>query len=550
MPAGGAGAGNGDREDREDPAMSPTVTDGKLSEVASGDLPFAGEHASRQNATGGPFQTATEIAAGVSKGEFSAREVIEEHLARIAARDGELHAFNEVMSRDALDAADRVDRLVASGEDPGPLAGVPVALKDNLCTRGVPTTCSSRILAGWRPPYDATVVRRVREAGGVIIGKTNMDAFAMDSSTETSAFGPTLNPLDNNRVPGGSSGGSAAAVAAGFASLALGSDTGGSIRQPAAMCGVVGMKPTYGMVSRYGLIAFASSFDQVGPFAQRARDAAMLFEAIAGHDEADSTSLDRPAPSVSSLLGAGVSKLRVGVVSELVDAASADVASRVREAANLLATAGALVDEVSIPMCTYSLSAYYLLAPAEASSNLARYDGVRYGLRVEAPTAEKMTTATRSAGFGDEVKRRIMLGSYALSAGYYDAYYARAQRVRTLILDAFDTAYKRFDVLLAPTSPTTAFEIGSKIDDPLAMYLSDVCTIPSNLAGHPAMSVPFGVGDDGMPVGVQVLAPALAEPVMFQVAVVLEDGAPTAKSRGATASVVPAHAGQGEGTPV
>jgi aspartyl-tRNA(Asn)/glutamyl-tRNA(Gln) amidotransferase subunit A len=496
----------------------------------------------------GAFRTAIEIATAVSKGDLSAREVIEEHLASIAAADGEIHAFNEVTSRAALDDADRVDRLVAAGEDPGLLAGVPVALKDNLCTRGAPTTCSSRILAGWRPPYDATVVRRVREAGGIIIGKTNMDEFAMGSSTESSAFGPTLNPLDRSRVPGGSSGGSAAAVAAGFAPLALGSDTGGSIRQPAAMCGVVGMKPTYGMVSRYGLVAFASSFDQVGPFARGVRDAAMLFEAIAGHDEADSTSLDRPAPAVTTLLGGGGNGFRVGVVSELVDAASADVARRVREAADLLASCGSSVEEVSIPMCVYSLTAYYLLAPAEASSNLARYDGVRYGLRVDAPTAEQMTTATRSEGFGDEVKRRIMLGTYALSAGYYDAYYARAQRVRTLILEAFNAAYERFDVLLAPTTPTTAFALGSKTNDPLAMYLSDVCTIPSNLAGHPAMSVPFGVGDDGMPVGVQVLAPALAEPVMFQVAAVLEDGSPPVGHGAVAAERSPAHGGTAEGT--
>ncbi len=472
------------------------------------------------------LSTAQEISAAVISGEISARQVAEAHLERIAEVDGDVHAFNEVTAREALDAADELDRRVALGENPGPLTGVPIALKDNLCTRKIATTCSSRILAGWRPPYDATVVRRVREAGAVIIGKTNMDEFAMGSSTESSAFGATLNPLDRSRVPGGSSGGSAAAVAAGFAPVALGSDTGGSVRQPAAMCGVVGVKPTYGMVSRFGLIAFASSFDQVGPIARSVKDAAILYEVIAGHDEADSTSLDRIAPSVVSRLDDGSDKIRVGVVSELVSAASPDVASRVHEAAEVLASAGSMVDEISIPMCVYSLSAYYLLAPAEASSNLSRYDGVRYGLRVDAPSVELMNIATRSEGFGAEVKRRIMLGTYALSAGYYEAYYARAQRVRTLILQAFEAAYEHFDVLLAPTSPTTAFAIGSKVDDPLAMYMSDACTIPSNLAGHPAASVPFGTGDDGLPVGVQVLAPALAEPLMFQVAAVVEHGAP------------------------
>ncbi len=467
--------------------------------------------------------TARALAAAVRTGERSARSVVEEHLARIAARDGELHAFNLVTADEALAAADGVDRVVAAGGDPGPLAGVPIALKDNLCTVGIPTTCSSRILDGWRPPYDATVVTRLREAGAIAVGKTNLDEFAMGSSTENSAFGPTLNPHDTGRVPGGSSGGSAAAVAAGFAPLALGSDTGGSIRQPAALCGVVGVKPTYGRVSRYGLVAFASSLDQIGPFATTVADAALLLEVIAGHDAMDSTSIPEAVPAISAQLDDGVDGLRVGVVQELLGAEgiAPDVAARARAAAEALEAAGAKVEEVSVPAVIYGLSAYYLIAPAEASSNLARYDGVRYGLRVDAPTTGEMYDRTRTAGFGHEVERRIMLGTYALSAGYYDAYYGKAQKVRTLIIRDFEAAYERCDVLLSPTAPTTAFELGAKAD-PLAMYLNDVCTIPSNLAGHPGMSVPYGTGDDGLPVGIQVMAPALEEAVMFRVAAALE----------------------------
>jgi aspartyl-tRNA(Asn)/glutamyl-tRNA(Gln) amidotransferase subunit A len=466
------------------------------------------------------------IAAAVRRGERSAVEVVEEHLAAVGAREEELHAFNLVLADEARAAAADVDRRVAAGEDPGPLAGVPLALKDNLATRGVPTTCSSRILEGWRPPYDATVVARVQAAGAVVVGKTNLDEFAMGSSTENSAFGPTRNPHDPSRVPGGSSGGSAAAVAAGFAPLALGSDTGGSIRQPAALCGVVGMKPTYGVVSRYGLVAFASSLDQIGPFARTVGDAALLLEVIAGHDPMDTTSLDQPAPRVVEHLDDGVDGLRVGIVRELmIEGIEPDVRRRVEAAAEALAAAGAKVEEASVPATTYGLSAYYLIAPAEASSNLARYDGVRYGLRVEAPTTGEMNAATRTAGFGAEVKRRIMLGTYALSAGYYDAYYGKAQAVRTLIIRDFDAAYGRFDLLLSPTAPSTAFELGAKTSDPLSMYLSDVCTIPSNLAGHPAISVPFGSGDDGLPVGVQLLAPALGEVPMFRAAAVLEASA-------------------------
>jgi aspartyl-tRNA(Asn)/glutamyl-tRNA(Gln) amidotransferase subunit A len=466
--------------------------------------------------------TAAGIARDVRAGVRSARDVVEEHLAAIAGREEELHAFNVVLAAEARAAAAEVDRRVAAGEDPGPLAGVPVALKDNLCTRGVPTTCSSRMLEGWRPPYDATVVTRLREAGAVIVGKTNMDEFAMGSSTENSAFGPTRNPHDPSKVPGGSSGGSAAAVAAGFAALALGSDTGGSIRQPAALCGVVGVKPTYGLVSRYGVVAFASSLDQIGPLAANVGDAALMLEVIAGHDRADSTSIPRPAPALSDALLEGVDGLRIGVVRELVDAVDPDVGARVAAAATALEAAGAKVDEAHLPTASLGLSAYYLLATAEASSNLARYDGVRYGLRVEGADVGAMYGATRAAGFGAEVKRRIMLGTYALSAGYYDAYYGQAQRVRTLLIRDLEAAYSSYDLLLAPTTPTTAFALGAKTADPLAMYLSDTCTIPSNLAGHPAMSVPYGRGDDGMPVGVQLLAPALGEATMFRAAAAIE----------------------------
>jgi len=475
-----------------------------------------------------PFPEAVAIAAAVRTGERRAIDVLEEHLSRVAAGEGDIHAFNLVTDERARADAAAVDRTVAEGGDPGPLAGVPIALKDNMCTRGVATTCSSRMLEGWLPPYDATVVTRLRAAGAVAVGKTNMDEFAMGSSTENSAFGPTRNPHDHGRVPGGSSGGSAAAVAAGFAALAFGSDTGGSIRQPAALCGVVGVKPTYGMVSRYGLVAFASSLDQIGPFATTVADAAAALDVIVGHDPCDSTSLPGDPPLASARLDAGVDGLRVGVVSELFNAEGigTDVVARTRDAADALAAAGAKVDEVAVPAAIFGLSAYYLIAPAEASSNLSRYDGVRYGRRDEGSDVTEMYLRTRSAGFGPEVKRRIMLGTYALSAGYYDAYYGKAQQVRTLIINDLTAAYRDFDVLLGPTAPGTAFLLGAKTADPLTMYLNDVCTIPSNLAGHPAMSVPFGTGGDGLPLGVQILAPALGETVMFQVAAVLEAAAP------------------------
>jgi aspartyl-tRNA(Asn)/glutamyl-tRNA(Gln) amidotransferase subunit A len=468
--------------------------------------------------------SALELAGAIRRGERSAVDVVEEHLAVIEARDAELNACNLVTADAAREAAAAIDAAVARGEDPGPLAGVPIALKDNLCTRGVPTTCSSRILEGWRPPYTATAVERVLAAGAVPVAKTNLDEFAMGSSTENSAFGPTRNPRDPSRVPGGSSGGSAAAVAAGYAPLALGSDTGGSIRQPAALCGVVGVKPTYGLVSRYGLIAFASSLDQIGPFANSVADAALLLDVIAGPDPADSTSIpDAPEP-VLPQVDRGVQGLRIGILEELAegDGFQPAVLDALQSAAAALERAGANVDRVSVPSAQYGLSAYYVIAPAEASSNLARYDGVRYGMRVDAEDLATMNARTRDAGFGSEVKLRIMLGTYALSAGYYDAYYGQAQRVRTLIIRDFARAYEQFDVLLSPTSPTVAFELGAKSADPLAMYLSDVCTIPTNLAGHAAMSVPFGTGEGGLPVGVQVLAPALGEGVMFRAARVLE----------------------------
>ncbi|MEM8745316.1 MAG: Asp-tRNA(Asn)/Glu-tRNA(Gln) amidotransferase subunit GatA [Actinomycetota bacterium] len=470
--------------------------------------------------------TAIDLAASVRSGETTCAAVVDESIAAIEARDAEIHAFNHVAADQARSRAAEIDALVADGVDPGPLAGVPVALKDNMCTRGVPTTCSSKILGDWRPPYDATVVTRLREAGAVVVGKTNLDEFAMGSSNENSAFGPTRNPLDTSRVPGGSSGGSAAAVAARYVPLSLGSDTGGSIRQPAALCGVVGVKPTYGAVSRLGLIAFASSLDQIGPFTHTVADAALATEAISGHDPGDSTSIERGPLEISRQLDMGVAGLRVGRITDLPTGADPDVVARLDEAFDALAGAGAEIVDVEVPAFTYGLTAYYLVAPAEASSNLARFDGVRFGARVNAADTNAMYMATRSEGFGAEVKRRIMLGTYALSAGYYDAYYGRALKVRRRIADDFAAAYASCDVMLTPTSPSVAFEFGSKTDDPLAMYLCDTYTIPSNLSGDPGMSVPFGTGDHGLPVGVQVLAPALEEARMFRVAAELERSAP------------------------
>ena len=470
--------------------------------------------------------SAADIAWNVRNNITSAADVLERHLATIDEREGDIHAFNLVLADEARARAAEIDEAVSVGRDPGPLAGVPIALKDNMCTQGIPTTCSSKILDGWRPPYDATVVTKLRDAGAIVVGKTNLDEFAMGSSTENSAFGATRNPHDISRVPGGSSGGSAAAVAAGFAAASLGSDTGGSIRQPAALCGVVGVKPTYGAVSRYGLVAFASSLDQIGPFTHDVADAALVLEAISGHDQMDSTSIRQGPLDITRQLDMGVAGLRVGRITDLPEGASPDVAARLEEAFDALRDAGAEIVDVEVPAFGYGLTAYYLIAPAEASSNLARYDGVRFGHRVEAPDTNAMYMATRTDGFGAEVKRRIMLGTYALSAGYYDAYYGRALKVRRRIAADFAGAYEQADVLLTPASPTVAFRLGAKTADPMSMYLCDTYTIPSNLTGDPGMSVPFGTGDDGLPVGVQVLAPALEESRMFRTAAELERRAP------------------------
>ena len=466
--------------------------------------------------------SATQIARDVKSGATSAEAELEKSLAAVRARNEELNVFLYVDEEGARAQARAVDARVKNGEPLGALAGVPIALKDNLCQRGVPTTCSSRILEGWRPPYSATVVERVLAAGAVALGKTNLDEFAMGSSTETSAFGPTRNPLDPSRVPGGSSGGSAAAVAANMTTISLGSDTGGSIRQPAALCGLVGMKPTYGLVSRYGLVAFASSLDQIGPFAKNVEDAALLLEVIAGHDPMDSTSLPEASPSLVAHVNDGVKGKRVGLVRELIEGADDEVVEAVSRAAAALREAGAEIVELSIPETRLGLSAYYLLAPAEASSNLARFDGVRYGLRVDAEDVTAMNEATRTLGFGAEVKRRIMLGTYALSAGYYDAYYGQALKVRTQMISAFRSAYQKVDLLLGATTPSVAFKFGEKSDDPMAMYLSDVFTIPTNLAGEAALSVPFGVGETGLPIGVQLLGPGRSEASLFAAARVLE----------------------------
>jgi aspartyl-tRNA(Asn)/glutamyl-tRNA(Gln) amidotransferase subunit A len=467
-------------------------------------------------------KSAALIAREVQSGATSASAELEASLAVVRARNEELNVFLYVDEVGARAAASRIDERVARGETVGPLAGVPIAIKDNLCQVGIPTTCSSRILECWRPPYNATVIDRLLGAGAIPVGKTNLDEFAMGSSTENSAYGPTRNPLDTSRVPGGSSGGSAAAVAADMTPIAVGSDTGGSIRQPAALCGLVGMKPSYGLVSRYGLIAFASSLDQIGPLSKTVLDSAILLEVIAGHDPMDSTSLPEPSPSLVAHVDDGVAGKRVALVRELIDGADVDVVASVERAVAALKDAGATIIELSIPELRLGLSAYYLIAPAEASSNLARFDGVRYGLRVDADDVTAMMEATRTAGFGAEVKRRIMLGTYALSAGYFDAYYGQALKVRTQMIDAFHRAYQQADLLIGATTPSVAFEFGSKTSNPMAMYLSDVFTIPTNLAGEAAVSVPFGAGEGGLPIGVQLLGPGRSEAQLFAAARVLE----------------------------
>ncbi|MBC7229398.1 MAG: Asp-tRNA(Asn)/Glu-tRNA(Gln) amidotransferase subunit GatA [Actinobacteria bacterium] len=456
--------------------------------------------------------------------EVSAAEVLDSVLDRIEEVEDRVRSYITLTEEEARAAAAAADDARARGEDAGAVGGIPMAVKDVLCTRGVRTTCGSRMLEHYVPVYDATVVGRLRAQGLTMVGKANMDEFAMGSSTENSAFHPTRNPWDLQRVPGGSSGGSAAAVAAGEAIWALGSDTGGSIRQPASFCGLVGMKPTYGLVSRYGLVAFASSLDQVGPITRDVRDCALLLSLLAGHDPLDSTSLPGEIPDYAAALEGGVRGLRVGVPRELIqEGLTPGVREAVEGALRLLEELGAEVSEASLPNLDYALSAYYIIAPAEASSNLARFDGVRYGLRVEgAADMMEMYGRTRAAGFGAEVKRRIMLGTYALSAGYYEAYYGQAQKVRTLIIADFDAAFRSFDVLVSPTSPTPAFELGEKVEDPLSMYLSDVCTIPVNLAGIPAVNIPCGL-DGGLPVGLQIMGRVLDEATLLRVARALEE---------------------------
>ncbi|HRB98672.1 MAG TPA: Asp-tRNA(Asn)/Glu-tRNA(Gln) amidotransferase subunit GatA [Dermatophilaceae bacterium] len=472
--------------------------------------------------------SAAALADALARRELSSVEVTSACLDRIAAVDGDVHAFLHVASESALETARGVDARRVRGEALPTLAGVPIAVKDVMTTRGMPTTCGSKILQGWVPPYDSTVVAKIKAAGMPILGKTNMDEFAMGSSTEHSAYGPTRNPWDLGRIPGGSGGGSAAAVAAYEAPLATGTDTGGSIRQPASVTGTVGTKPTYGGVSRYGLVALASSLDQAGPVARTVLDTALLHEVMAGYDPMDSTSINAPVPGVVEAARRGdVSRLRIGVVKELGgEGYQAGVRTRFEEAVQLLVDAGATVVEVSCPSFVYALAAYYLILPSEASSNLAKFDAMRYGLRVTPdgdPSAEQVMAATRDAGFGPEVKRRIILGTYALSSGYYDAYYGSAQKVRRLIADDFARAFTTADVLVSPTAPTTAFAFGDKIDDPLAMYLNDVATIPANLAGLPGMSLPSGLADeDGLPTGIQVLAPAMADDRLYSVGAALE----------------------------
>ncbi|BCJ72702.1 glutamyl-tRNA(Gln) amidotransferase subunit A [Catellatospora sp. IY07-71] len=465
----------------------------------------------------------------IASGEVSAEEVTRAHLDRIAEVDGRVHAFLHVDDEGAVEAARAVDARRAAGEKLGPLAGVPIAIKDVIATRGIPTTAASKILEGWRPPYDATVMTRIREAGMVMLGKTNMDEFAMGSSTEYSAYGPTYNPWDLTRIPGGSGGGSAASLAAYEAPLAIGTDTGGSIRQPGAVTGTVGAKPTYGGTSRYGLIAFSSSLDTPGPCARTVLDAALLHEVIAGHDPRDSTSIPMPVPDVVAAARQGASGdltgVRVGLVKEFSgEGAEPGVMAVFRDTVEALTKLGAEVVEVSCPHFQYALPAYYLIAPSECSSNLARFDGVRFGLRTGDDgknSLEEVMSLTREAGFGDEVKRRIIIGTYALSSGYYDAYYGQAQKVRTLITNDFTKAFEQVDVLVSPTTPFTAFELGARTADPYQMYLADLYTIPTNLYGGPGISVPAGLSD-GLPVGLQVMAPTMADDRMYRIAAAVE----------------------------
>lgn len=473
-------------------------------------------------------QSAATLAGAIARKEVSSEEVTRAHLDRISQVDERVHAFLYVDPEASIARAREVDQQIARGELTSPLAGVPIALKDLVATKGVPTTCGSRILKGWRPPYNATIVNKLHAAGVVSLGKTNMDEFAMGSSTEHSGYGPTHNPWDLDRIPGGSGGGSAAAIASFESPLAIGTDTGGSIRQPAAVTGTVGVKPTYGGVSRYGIVALASSLDQAGPCARDVMDTAILHSVIAGHDPRDSTSINAPVPDfVAAALNADVRGMKIGVIKELQgEGFQSGVLKRFNQSLEILTELGAEIVEVSCPHFQYALGAYYLILPSEASSNLARFDGMRFGIRVDDGndrSVEQVMSATREEGFGAEVKRRIMLGTYALSSGYYDAYYGQAQRIRTLITRDFEAAFTKVDVLVSPTSPTTAFKIGEKLDDPLAMYLNDIATIPVNLAGNCAMSLPIGLApEDGLPVGLQIIAPAMADSLLYQVGSALE----------------------------
>lgn len=476
--------------------------------------------------------SASQMADKLAAGEASSRELVDAHFDVIEAAEGDIHAFLTVSKEQAYGQADAADKRRAAGEDLAPLTGVPIAIKDMIVTQGIETTAASKILKGWVPPYDATVIEKLKKAGMPILGKTNLDEFAQGSSTEHSAFGPTKNPWDTDRVPGGSGGGSAAAVGAFEAPLALGTDTGGSIRQPGALTGTVGVKPTYGGVSRFGAIAMASSLDQIGPVTRTVMDAALLQEVIGGYDPKDSTSIPRPVPALSAQAAEGrrrdLTGMRIGLVKELGgDGFQPGVEARFNEAVDELRAMGAEVTEVSLPHAEYALAAYYVIMPSEVSSNLARYDGMRYGLRVMPPDDVRQTSAnmmayTREAGFGDEVKRRIILGTYALSAGYYDAWYGSAQKVRTLIIDDFKKAFDQVDVLVSPTSPSTAFKFGEKMDNPLEMYVNDIATIPANLAGVPAMSIPCGLSDDGLPVGFQFISHQMQDDVMYKPAAALE----------------------------
>jgi aspartyl-tRNA(Asn)/glutamyl-tRNA(Gln) amidotransferase subunit A len=473
-------------------------------------------------------KTAAQMADALAKGETTSVELTQAHLDRITAVDGQVKAFLHVDTEGALAQAKNVDARRAKGEKLSPIAGIPLALKDVLAQKGVPTTAGSKILQGWHPPYDSTVVSKLKSAGVVIMGKTNMDEFAMGSSTENSGYGPTFNPWDLTRTPGGSSGGSAAAVSSFEAPLAIGSDTGGSIRQPAALTGIVGVRPTYGAVSRFGLIAYSSSLDQAGPFGRTVLDTALLHEVMAGHDPKDATSINAPVPAVVSAAKSGdVKGMKIGVIKQLQgEGYQKGVQTRFDESLQVLASLGAEIVEVDCPSFEYALAAYYLIAPSECSSNLARFDAMRYGLRtgdVGGASAEAVMSATRDAGFGREVKRRIILGTYALSSGYYDAYYGSAQKIRTLIIQDYAKAFAKADVLVSPTAPTTAYKIGEKVDDPMAMYLGDVATIPVNLAGICGMSLPAGLADeDNLPVGFQIMAPAMQDQRLYQAGAALE----------------------------